>query len=155
MRSRRVCARCTAKLSAWWPQTRDAELAAFSFLTVANLATVTRSCTTVAQTHVVGRLALMLFGPEPLTPKARRTSDQQALVDLHQGIHAQRAHLVPLERTEEERQALRQARADEAHDAAERRKATRRAAAVENANERRRGGRYLTPAERDLLTSSA
>ncbi len=156
---RRVCARCIAHFADvpgvnGHSLPRDVEKDTFGHLTIANLRTVLRSCTIADQTHHVGRLALMLFGPEPLAPKTRRTPAQQELVDLHAEIRAVRHRLVAAERTEEERADILARRADETHNIQLQRQQTRRAAAVATAQERQRAGRYLTPHERELLNSA-
>jgi hypothetical protein len=159
-RCRRVCVRCIKALLERAPGVdgrplpRDVEAQLYSFLTIPNLRAVLRSCTTSDETHLVGRLALMLFGPKPMTPPARRSQGQAAVADLHDEIHRVRARLVAAERTPEEREAARQRRETETHNDALSARQRRRAIAIETAQEHQRAGRYLTPHERELLNTA-
>ncbi|WP_372733577.1 hypothetical protein [Nocardioides sp.] len=134
---------------------RDEELELFGFLTLPNLVALARSCATVEETHQVGRLASMLYGPPSMKPPARRTPLEVERVELKDLILATRRSLTAQERTVEERQATALARETESHNTGLRRQQHRRAAAVEGALERRRRGDYLTPYEKELLTRGA
>lgn len=159
-RYRRVCVRCikamlpTAPGLDGAPLPRDVEAQLYSFLTIPNLHAVLRSCTTVDQTHMVGRLALMLFGPKTMRPPARRSQGQAAVADLHDAIHNTRARLVAETRTPEERAALRQQRDTQVFNDALTARQRKRAAAVDKALERARRGGFLTPYERQLVDSA-
>lgn len=136
------------------PLSRDVELKVFGFLTLRNLVTLAKSCATVQETHQVGRLAMMLYGPAPMKPPARRTPAETERADLEQLILRVRRHLVAAERTPEEREAARQRRETEIQNEALSERQRRRSIAIDNALERRRAGGYLLPSERRLLPSA-
>lgn len=160
LRGRRVCVRCTKILAGrvlgldGKPMPRDVELKVFGFLTLRNLVTLAKSCATVQETHQVGRLAMMLYGPAPVKAPARRTPAEAERADLEQLILRVRRHLVAAERTPEEREAAQRRRETEAFNDALSESQRRRAVAIENAEERRQRGGYLTAAERELVKSA-
>lgn len=159
---RRVCTRCLAALSKATdvpgldgrPLTRDQELAVFELVTPRQLGAIADTCTTVDQTHQVGRLASVLFGPATMKPAVRRTSAEQQVVDLNDRIHGVRRHLTTAQMSAEEREAVARQRELDAAEAMRLQAARRRNDARERALDRQRSGGYLALHERQLLNSA-
>jgi hypothetical protein len=155
---RRFCRSCTDRLPAALGVdgrsalvSRDDFLTAYAALTVQDLMVATSWCRTVEETHQVGHLVLILFGPKPLRPA---TSDELQLREVHDAIEHRRHALRDAELTDDERAARAANREAKAFEAARIQSARRSAAALDKAMDRRLRGQYLMPHERDLLQSS-
>ncbi len=159
---RRVCGRCSARLSAMarraeQPHQREACVAFYAGLTLADVVVAIAMATTVEETHRIGFAMGLRFPPAP----ARRPSGEgdrdrfrAALFDVNTQLLRRRNVLRAAERTPEEVEAAAAARELEAmRDAqilAERRRSDRIARAVD----RRNNSQYLTPWEKDLLSTA-
>lgn len=159
---RRLCVRCTRALARRTevpgldgrPMTRDQEADAFELLTPSQLAAMTTTCTTVEETHQLGRLALVLFGPVTGKRAALRTPREQQVVDLHDTVHATRRRLTTAAMTDDEREAIARNREVETADHARIQAGRRQVAARDRAIDRQARGDYLMPHERQLLNSA-
>lgn len=160
--ARPLCKRCLKVLATrtdvpgldGFPMTREQETEVFELITPQQLAAIATTCRTVDETHQVGRLASVLFGPATVKPAPRRTPAEQAVVDLNDTVHAVRRHLTTAAMTDEEREAVARARELETAEHARVQTARRRNDARDRALDRRASGSYLMPHERELLTSA-
>lgn len=155
---RRFCRSCTDRLPAALGVearsvliSRDDWLAAYAALTVEDLLVAAAWCRTVDETHQVGVLTQMLFGPKPLRPK---TPAQEQLQRLHDAAVERRKVLRDLEMTDEERAARAARQEVETENFKRIQSARRSAAALNKAVDRRLRGQYLMPHERNLLQNS-
>lgn len=151
----RCCAHCTARLTAHigravHPVTRDQNLDHYRGLTLSDLAVAVRISTTVDDTHRIGFVLSLLFGPAPVR-RPVETSVRQAVFDLNAGILAARRRLTALARTPEEVEAAARAREVEEHNARLAEAGRRRTARIDRLTERHLAGSYLTRSEKDLI----
>lgn len=161
---RRMCGRCTARLTALsvravQPVSRDACLRFYAGVQLRDLVTATVLTMTVDETHRVGFVMGLLFGQAPVyrpaKPKPPEMSRAQALFDLTEELLRRRRAFAAAERTPEEIEAAARKREDDAaRDArilAERRKSDVR----DKVTDRQRAGEYVTAYERGLLDSAS
>lgn len=159
---RRVCVRCLTALAsrtavpglAGRPMTRAQEVEVFELVTPVQLSAIAATCATVDETHQVGRLASVLYGPATVKAKARRTPAEQQVVDLNDTIHAARRRLTTAAMTDDERDAGARGRQVEAAESARLQTSLRRGYARDRAIDRSLAGKYLLPHERQLLNSA-
>lgn len=164
---RRLCGRCSARLSAVarraeQPVSRDACLAFYSGITLADLVVATVMTSTVDETHRVGFVLGLLFGQAPvIRPRdpaagdgAYRVRVRQAMFDLHAEIVRRRRALVAAARSPEEIEIAARIREDELARDQRILSGRRKAAALDRAIDRRNAGQYLMPHERQLLDSA-
>lgn len=159
---RRVCRRCTAVLPPSLGHstrkrllTRGDWVAAYDHLTLTDLEQAAAWTRTVAECHQVATVVSQTMGPKPLTPPARRTSEQTRLVDLHDFLNARRRHLAEVEKTTEEQAADQATRERDAEAYRRITDARRRAGREAYATDKARRGEYLMPHERDWLRTPA
>lgn len=153
---RRVCGRCSARLSAFArraeqpPVNRDLEAAYWQGVGLGDLVVALALTTTTAEAYTVSRVARMVADAQPGVPGVR-----EAYRALDQKINRRLDRLRAAELSPEEREAAAARREAEADDAARAIAARQKAAAMDRAVDRRNAGLYLTPWERALLPSSA
>jgi hypothetical protein len=130
----------------------DDQAAAFAHLTVDDFTVAAAWCTTVEETHQVGRLMQLVLGPTPLQPATEAEHRHRA---AEQVLLRRRRHLTTAAMSPEEREAQRLQR--EAEDAERIRvnEARRRLDRVDRAQDRALRGSCLTPYERGLLAEQA
>lgn len=158
---RRMCRRCMAVIPAALGCTTARDLVdrqdlakVYASLTPADVALAGRWAVTSSESHQVSRLALILFGPKPLTRRSQRTPAQVELIAMHAAIQDRRRHLVAKERTAEERDELAERRDAEQHDRDRIAAAAREEAYVTKLAGRAARGGYLTKTERERLRSA-
>lgn len=159
---RRVCGRCSARLSATarraeQPIQRAACVEFYAGLTLADLVVAIAMATTVEETHRIG-FAMGLRFPAPPVRRPEVTSDRDAfmaaLFDVNAQLLRRRGELRVAELSPEEREQRAAARDAEAMRDEQIRAARRKADAIARATDRRNAGRYLMPHERELLNSA-
>jgi hypothetical protein len=154
---RRICAGCVdqlTSLSPTQPVARDDRKVFWAHVTLGDLAVATALATSEDDTHAIGTVATLVHGPMGVWSERRLTLSSPTA----QARHALEAELVrrrdQLRVTDEDREAARRAREEEADDRAMSRAARRKSIARERALERHRNGGYLTPWERDLVNTA-
>lgn len=161
---RRVCGRCSARLSAVarraeQPVSRDDFLRVYgglSGVTLGDLVVALAMCTTVDENRRVAYVASVVHGfMEPTgTRRPVEAGRRQARYDFEVELLRQRRVLTAAERTPEEVEAAARRREDETARSAQLYAARRKAAAMDRALDRRQRGQYLMPHERALLSSA-
>lgn len=153
---RRFCRRCTATLAPSLgvaerqPVSREDWVAAYSHLTVADLAQAARWTQDVEETHQVGRILLMVHGPAPIRRPAEGTAAAERWA-LEQEIHARRTHLTLRSLTPEQHAEIEAAKQDAAIDRRRIESQRRRDHARDRALDRANRGQYRTTWEREHL----
>jgi hypothetical protein len=149
--SRRVCARCSARLT---PQgraehlpNRDAIVAAYGTLTLPQLQAAAGACTTPAESHQLGLITAVLYG-QPLRHATNLSGRDAAVRDLHRFIETDRKRLVAALRTPEEIEAAAEAARRQVETTNRIKEARAREAAAARAYDRQARGQYLAPWER-------
>jgi hypothetical protein len=158
---RRFCRSCTDRLPAALGAdsrsvlvSRDDWSAAYAGLTIEDLMVAAAWCRTVDETHQVGRIALMLYGPKPLRHAVATVPKGARVLALHEAIEKRRDRLRNAELTDAERAAQVARREAETAERQRIQSARRSAAVLDKAMDRRARGGYLMPHERELLQSS-
>lgn len=149
--SRRVCARCSARLAphrrAEQLPSRDDILRDYGSVTIPQLTASAAACTTVSESHQLGLIASVLFGQ----PKRHATvldARDAAVRDLHRLIEADRKTLVAELRTPEEFAADQERARRQVETSNRIQQARRDEARVAAAYDRQARGKYLAPWER-------
>ncbi len=154
-RGRRVCARCVQILGDTQCATRDDWAAAYADLTVLDLVNANHLVRSVAESHRVGYLADVLFGPPPVKhTRARLTPERLELRALHDRIEANRDFWRSRERSDEDREAAVAKRETETARNAQAVAQRKKDAVRDRLVERRLHGQYLRPHEQQLLDTA-
>lgn len=161
---RRMCGRCTARLTslsarAVQPVTRADRLAVYGGkdgVTLGDLAVAVALATSVDETHAIGTVAALVHGPMSPTT-VRRPAEvgyRQARYDLEVELLRRRRDLTAAARTPEEIEDAALAREAAAARDAQILAARKKTDARDRAVDRRNRGRYLTPWERELANTA-
>lgn len=155
---RRMCARCSARLfaiarRAEQPISRDDCLAFYRGITLADLVVAIALATSVDETHAIGFVLGLLFGPAPVRRPAE-FGGRQALFDVHTELLRVRRHLRNTERSPEEIEAAARKREADLERDAQILAGRRQAAQLDRAVERRSRNQFLMPHERELLAQA-
>lgn len=151
--SRPICTRCLARLTKAAARTASLQsrgefIAAYGHLEPCHLIYAAGLATTVADTHRIGMVAQMLFGPAGVWPLHH---DEWAALDAT--IIGRRRALATALRTPEEVEAARRAREIEAYNDELARAGRRRQERVDRIQDRQRRGGYLAPWEREPVAN--
>lgn len=158
---RRLCGRCAARLSstsrrAAQPFTREEFARTYATVGLGDLLVAAAMCITVEENRRVAYVASVVHGHMNPTAARRpaRFGKPQARYDLEVELLRQRRDLAAAERTPEEIEADRLARAAEAEDARRRLVEHRKGDQLARARDRRDRGKWLMPHERELLANA-
>lgn len=158
---RRFCRRCTASLPVSLGsgverlQARADDESAYGHLTIEDFTTAAAWCRTVAETHQVGRIALVVHGSSPTRQPADQSSPAYGMWVFEQTLLARRRSLTARSLTPEELDAATAKREQKTFNDDLARRARSRAAHLDRLHHMANQGRYLTAVERNEIGLTA